>query len=1154
MNTLTTPQQDDATRLKQFEEVQHINLQLAALGQPICEAENDQQTLKIADSLLKNYLQQRRLLAKYRCPADQRIQDYLNSYLKGNGIELTVKLPGESFILDHKGIAQELSVPYQQNEFHSAYVDSYRLAQGVLHNPQNDRRTTKGVFHIVEGGLPVPADKKEVPIKAYASILQAALNPPDDLLALPFTSAQDNPAKVWVSLLLRPIVRPKISESMPEQRMEVRFFVPGGLVANLAFVESIFGNGGDPYLPDNDAGLDIDHWTGTTGGIILAPHLVRLKKKEVGLPHYDQATNRQRKEGMCWKSEDELYNDGTPFKLVCRDIRGVIVTIIADNYFGYSKKENKSQISYSANLRGDCEEEHSGGALAFSQVNLGETYLPLSTDFDPDYSFENVYAKLAAVIDLKPEGYAIDKTHPEIIYVPENAQVNIQEQKISWEKNGQLQAIKLLVDHFYVYPNGFKIHMERHPHAPSWRLIGTQPEGTFCHKPSTVSGGGKSEISKSIAGAIISGAIFVDDFDKDMDFVARIFERDYSGRFRDPAKQGQDQRSLLSNKRTLGSVIKLLTPSASDYNDEYNHWLEAIPQHILALVLMIKRFYKEEWGQNWREHFSVDLVNSYPGNELKFHGRKLVASYLRVGFDAKGAWRVFKLRQDFMASEKVQLEDDITASTVVRSDSIAGLNPAYTNPSVKLVENCEQSFFQRPDDAINRGADLQTELDLSGTNNFIVNFQPLTPKDAQELIEDVIHFEEFSEPMQKVILRAAQGKEGEFFVSSAHPRIVDGKPSLNSRYLQLRPDLANPLMRYLAEMSTRLSRRLALDQPVYFPVNSVLAGRRNNPQEIAAGIRPLAAYNPIHYQELPELFMDYICSLTGKSPSTTGAGSEGALTKGPFNALSATSDLNTALVSMILCDYAGFSTSAGFIGAQRRIDHDISLLIPELWSRLTVEERDPRYLIEHGHLEKMEDFEHQGRTVFASRLGYRITERFVHTNFGKIFDYPTAVFDEAMLKPETQDLDAFIDGIDNIYEAQQRVAQLYIEDGTVEDACPPLKALIYIMAEGQYEGKTIDDPTIRSMFTRDYLLASDWYQERLEIKQQRDLQLWQRHYDYIKLRLGEIEPGDTVIQEQLTEKLNKAERMIAALSDSNYTQTLIGTLGTDWVHRKALNS
>ena len=40
------------------------------------------------------------------------------------------------------------------------------------------------------------------------------------------------------------------------------------------------------------------------------------------------------------------------------------------------------------------------------------------------------------------------------------------------------------------------------------------------------------------------------------------------------------------------------------------------------------------------------------------------------------------------------------------------------------------------------------------------------------------------------------------------------------------------------------------------------------------GVRALAVYNPIHYQELPELFMDFVCSLTGKSPSTTGAGSE----------------------------------------------------------------------------------------------------------------------------------------------------------------------------------------------------------------------------------------------------------------------------------------
>ena len=91
-------------------------------------------------------------------------------------------------------------------------------------------------------------------------------------------------------------------------------------------------------------------------------------------------------------------------------------------------------------------------------------------------------------------------------------------------------------------------------------------------------------------------------------------------------------------------------------------------------------------------------------------------------------------------------------------------------------------------------------------------------------------------------------------------------------------------------------------------MNTVLAGRRNNPPDLKAGLPPLAVYSPIHYQELPELFMDFICSLTGKSPSTTGFGSEGALTKGPFNALWPVVDLNNALVSAILTGYAGFTT------------------------------------------------------------------------------------------------------------------------------------------------------------------------------------------------------------------------------------------------------
>src|SRR5919204_3821424 len=112
------------------------------------------------------------------------------------------------------------------------------------------------------------------------------------------------------SLLLRPLVCPAVPKVSPEKRMEVRFFVPGGLVSNLDFVESIFGNAGDPHLPANDAGLDVDGWTGNSGCVILAPHLTRIRKKDLGLPPVSRATEAERAAGMCWADEDELYNDG----------------------------------------------------------------------------------------------------------------------------------------------------------------------------------------------------------------------------------------------------------------------------------------------------------------------------------------------------------------------------------------------------------------------------------------------------------------------------------------------------------------------------------------------------------------------------------------------------------------------------------------------------------------------------------------------------------------------------------------------------------------------------------------------------------------------------------------------------------------------------
>jgi len=1121
--------------------IRQINLQLAALGKQGCISDSDNEDTAIADYLRDRFHIQHKQ-QRSQCPADSRIQNFLNNYFARHGLTDNPVLPVDSFLLNNPGVAEELSLPKDSEKFTSQYISSYRVQQGVLHNPVNDRRTTKGVFHIVEGGMAIPYEKSAVPVNTFHALLSAAVKPPRNLLQLPFTSKEEDPDELWVSLLLRPVVSPRVAGYCEHKSMEVRFFAPGCLVANLDFVERIFGNAGNPFKWDNDAAYDIEHWTGHSGCVILAPHLTSMTKKELGLPSYDQASERQRRDNMCWSDEQQCYNDGQAFKITCRDDSGIIVTIIADNYFGYSKKEIKAQISYSANLYGGCEEEHSGAALAFASYNLGEQF-EIDSRIDTDgHTMEDTQKVLGDKLDMRAEGYGIDSEYSDIVYIPENANLNLYDQTIKWENEQKIEQIKLLAGHTYIFPSGYKINLEKHPHAPTWRLIGTEAEGTLCHKPSTVSGGGKSEIAKSISDAIIGGSLYVDDLQCDMDAIQTIFDKDYSNRFRVPPDI-IDTRLLLSEKRSPGSVIRLLTPSERVYTSEYNVWLNSIPQHIRALVFIIKRFYRQEWGNNWREHFSVDTVNGFPGHELRYNGRKLVGSYLRVGRQSDGSWRLHKLRQDFIASQKVQMADDITASVTVPTEELDYLSTDIQNPSVKIIQNCESYLFQRPDDAIYRGLDKQTELDLAKPGNFISNFEPLTTPDAVELVENIISFCEFTQPMQDLIRTVAEKKQSAYLVSSAHPRLVNGVPSPNVRYLQLRSDISNQKETYIAHVGARLNKRISLKDALDVPVNAVLQGRRNNSPDPEKNIPALAVFNPIHFQELPELFMDFICSVTGKSPSTTGLGSEGALTKGPFNALSSTADLNNALVSFILCGFDGFSSAAGTVGPDHRVDHDISLLIPEIWCRLSLNDRDPKLLIEKGYLEKIDDFEYEGKRILASRLGYRISKGFVHAYFGKIFDNPTDVFDEAMLKPELQSMKIFVDGINYLVDAQLRVAKRYFDDGTIELACPPLTALLHIMVFGEYKGMDINHSGIRNMFTKEYLLASDWYQQRLVVKQQRDIKLWQKHVAYVESNLHSYE--DSSIKTEMNILLSNAKDGLAVVSNDHYLASLHGTIGAD---------
>ena len=153
-----------------------------------------------------------------------------------------------------------------------------------------------------------------------------------------------------------------------------------------------------------------------------------------------------------------------------------------------------------------AETAFAGGALVFPSYDLGEV-------FDGDvltrrlpHSFVEMAAMFGDIMTVQPEGYAVDKKFPEIVYVPASARFDLQSQKIFWTNplSGE-QSLHLSPEKTYVRPSGYKITMEKPPgHGRQWRLVGTLAEGTFCHKPCTVSGGGKSEISKPITDAILT--------------------------------------------------------------------------------------------------------------------------------------------------------------------------------------------------------------------------------------------------------------------------------------------------------------------------------------------------------------------------------------------------------------------------------------------------------------------------------------------------------------------------------------------------------------------------------------------------------------------------------------------------------------------------
>ena len=69
-------------------------------------------------------------------------------------------------------------------------------------------------------------------------------------------------------------------------------------------------------------------------------------------------------------------------------------------------------------------------------------------------------------------------------------------------------------------------------------------------------------------------------------------------------------------------------------------------------------------------------------------------------------------------------------------------------------------------------------------DDFLTNYEPLSKVNAQELIDDAISFEKYTQPVKDFIKEVVASNNDNYFVTPSHPRIVDGLPTKNPRYLQ----------------------------------------------------------------------------------------------------------------------------------------------------------------------------------------------------------------------------------------------------------------------------------------------------------------------------------------------------------------------------------
>ena len=88
-----------------------------------------------------------------------------------------------------------------------------------------------------------------------------------------------------------------------------------------------------------------------------------------------------------------------------------------------------------------------------------------------------------------------------------------------------------------------------------------------------------------------------------MDQVAEILQKDFSTIYKDPPPDDRAQRPILST-RTIAGLGNQADDAIARVHGRAQRMARSIPQTVRQLVFTVKRYYRPEWGDDWREHFT----------------------------------------------------------------------------------------------------------------------------------------------------------------------------------------------------------------------------------------------------------------------------------------------------------------------------------------------------------------------------------------------------------------------------------------------------------------------------------------------------------------------------------------------------------------------